>query len=209
LADLLQKVAWLLPVVAWLAPAAPFSHRVHLQQKLTCAVCHTTASKSVKAEDNLLPNRALCAGCHKDSKQVKTPRKLTVTKFNHALHAKFDNIGPTIAKAIESKEYLGNPASIHAPDLQTNNACTSCHRGMERSDDVSPALFPHMADCLVCHNRIDVPFSCSKCHTDGPHLKPASHTNDWIDRHNSSKVPKDKQSCAVCHGRRFTCQGCH
>lgn len=205
----MHKIVLLLPVAVWLAPAAPFSHRVHLEQKLTCAVCHAGATASVKSEDNLLPNPAICAGCHKDTRQVKEPRQSLVTKFNHALHAKFTDIAPKIAAALDSGTYLGKPQDVNRQDLQTTNACASCHRGLERSEEVSEANFPRMADCLVCHTRTDPPFSCSKCHTPGNHLKPVSHTNDWLDRHSSAKVEKDKASCAVCHGRRFTCLGCH
>lgn len=209
MAHLVQKVSWLLPLGLSVAAAAPFSHRVHLQQKLTCAVCHTTAAKSSAAQDNLLPNPAVCSGCHKDAKTTKTPRVLLVTKFNHALHSKLPNLGATIAKAIDSGAYLGKKTDVHRPDLDTSNACMACHRGLDRSDEVSAANFPHMADCLVCHNKIDAPFSCTKCHDEGPHLKPATHANDWLDRHSSKNTPKDLTSCAVCHGRRFTCLGCH
>jgi hypothetical protein len=172
-------------------------------------VCHADATTSVKAEDNLLPNPAICAGCHQDSKQIKAPRSLTITKFNHALHAKLAGIGPAIGKAVDSGAYLGKASDVHRPDLNTANACMACHRGLARSDQVSLAVFPRMADCLVCHNKIDPPFSCVKCHDEGAQLKPASHTNDWLDRHTSRKTPKDTQTCAVCHGRQFTCLGCH
>lgn len=192
-----------------MAPAAPFSHKIHLQQKLTCAVCHSSAAASVKAQDNLLPNPAVCAGCHKDAKTVKAPRQSLVTKFHHALHAKQKEIAPLVAKAIDSGKYLGKPGEVHRPDLNTASACAACHRGLQRSDDVSAGHFPHMAECLVCHDRVDPPFSCVKCHEPGSHLKPATHTNDWLDRHSSTKVEKDKQSCLVCHGRNFTCFGCH
>jgi hypothetical protein len=209
LANLLRKVTWLLPLAISVAAAAPFSHKVHLQKKLTCVVCHTGATKSMKAEDNLLPNPAVCSGCHKDSKQIKAPRVLAVSKFNHALHAKLTGIGAVIGKAIDSGAYLGKASDVHRPDLNTTNTCMACHRGLDRSEEVSLAVFPHMADCLVCHDKIDAPFSCEKCHAENAHLKPASHTNDWLDRHTSRKVPKDKQTCAVCHGRQFTCLGCH
>ena len=191
------------------ASAAPFSHRVHLENKIACAVCHSRATTSVKAEDNLLPNPAVCAGCHKDTKQIKTPRQLTVSKFNHQLHFKLGNVTPVIAKAIDSGAYLGKKSEVDRADLDMTNACAACHRGLHRSDEVSLAAFPKMADCLTCHNQVDPPFSCEKCHNEGASLKPASHSNDWLERHSSTKTPKDKESCAVCHGRRFTCLGCH
>jgi hypothetical protein len=197
-------------VGAWAAPAAPFSHKIHLEQKIACVVCHSRAAVSVKAADNLLPNPAVCSGCHKDVKQVKALRSLTVSKFNHQLHVKLGtSIAPAIAKALESGAYLGKKSNIHFADLTTTNACTGCHRGMERSDAVSLAVFPNMADCLVCHNQVDPPFSCEKCHSPGQSLKPASHTNEWLESHSRKTVVKDKESCAVCHGREFRCLGCH
>jgi hypothetical protein len=114
-----------------------------------------------------------------------------------------------IAKALESGAYLGKKTDVHAADLNTRNACAACHRGLERFDKVSLAAFPKMADCLVCHNQVDPPFSCDKCHDANANLKPATHTNDWLERHSSKATPKDKESCAVCHGREFTCLGCH
>jgi hypothetical protein len=80
---------------------------------------------------------------------------------------------------------------------------------MEESEAVTRANRPRMADCLVCHNRIEPPFSCEKCHDDVARLAPASHTPDWIDVHSSGQAKLDRQSCAVCHGRKFRCQGCH
>ena len=67
-----------------------------------------------------------------------------------------------------------------------------------------------MADCLVCHNKIDNPFSCEKCHTaPAVQLKPPSHTADYVDTHSSGKLQLDKPSCVICHGKEFTCLGCH
>lgn len=209
MANFLQKVVWLLPVVAWIAPAAPFSHKIHLAKNVACVVCHNRASASVKAGDNLLPNPAICTGCHTDARQIKAPRSLTVSKFNHQLHLKLGNVAPVIAKAVDSGAYLGKKSTVHRPDLETTNACAACHRGLEHSDEVSLAVFPNMADCLVCHNKVDAPFSCEKCHDPGQALKPASHTNEWLESHSRRTVVKDKESCAVCHGREFRCLGCH
>jgi hypothetical protein len=40
-------------------------------------------------------------------------------------------------------------------------------------------------------------------------LKPANHTADFLDSHSRKQTVLDKATCAVCHGRRFTCLGCH
>jgi len=66
-----------------------------------------------------------------------------------------------------------------------------------------------MADCIVCHNQIDNPFSCDKCHASGVNLKPASHVEGFMSAHSSGKMNLDKASCTICHGRTFRCLGCH
>ena len=130
-------------------------------------------------------------------------------RFNHALHLKFSNVARVIAAAIDSKNYLAPPPAGLRAQLNTKNACAACHHGIEESEAVSKANFPHMADCLVCHTKLDAPFSCEKCHDPGPHLKPASHVPTYLEAHSSPKAKLDKPSCVVCHGRRFTCLGCH
>jgi hypothetical protein len=215
LAHLLQGLI----VAGWLAAplaAAPsFSHRVHLAQKLTCVTCHSGAPGSTKASDNNLPKPEFCVTCHVAGGKarpveaaIKHPRKLLVTKFNHQLHTKLGNVAPIIARAIDTKAYLSPPGDMRK-HLDTRNACAACHRALEHSDQVSMAAFPRMADCLVCHNQIDPPFSCVKCHDDGPGLKPASHTPEYLDAHTRKGTIKDRETCAACHGRQFTCLGCH
>jgi hypothetical protein len=140
---------------------------------------------------------------------IKNPRDLTVTKFNHALHLKMGNVAPVILAAIKSGKYLSDPGNLASVLANTRHRCVGFHRGLEKSDAVTLAVFPRMADCLVCHSKVDPPFSCSKCHEDNADLKPASHTRDWLDVHSSGKANLDKPSCAVCHGRTFTCLGCH
>ncbi len=166
------------------------------------------AGASSQAADNLLPLRDACVSCHK-SVAIKQPARLTVSKFNHQVHLKLGNVAPVIAAAVKSKAYLSPPGDILV-HLDTKNACAACHRGLNQSDSVTLAAFPRMADCLVCHNKIDPPFSCEKCHTAGADLRPASHhVPGFMDLHNSGKANLDKPSCAVCHGRQFTCSGCH
>ena len=189
------------------AQQAPFSHKQHLALKVSCAKCHVSAAASTASTDNNLPSAAVCGECHKDGRTVRQPRQRTVDKFNHALHGKFGNIAPMLRAAIAGKQYLSPNLPPH---LDTANACAGCHHGIEQSDNVQATNhFPHMADCLVCHNKIDPPFSCEKCHLKPAALKPADHTNDFLDKHNRMKGTLDKTGCAVCHGREFHCLGCH
>ncbi len=71
------------------------------------------------------------------------------------------------------------------------------------------AALPQMADCLVCHTQIEAPFTCEDCHADVAQLKPASHVPHFMDLHSKVNMHLDKSTCALCHGRTFTCMGCH
>jgi hypothetical protein len=187
----------------------PFSHELHLNlpAKLACVSCHSSVQSSTRLEDNNLPPTAICLGCHKEA-SIGQPRPTILSRFNHQRHLALGSIAPVLRAAIESKTYLSPPGDIRR-HLDSTNACTACHRGMEQSNALAKTDLPQMADCLVCHNKIDVPFSCEFCHAKGAALKPANHTPDFLDAHNRRNARLDKESCAVCHGRKFTCMGCH
>ena len=184
----------------------PFSHKLHLRLIADCNACHTAARASTSAQDNLLPSPRVCTPCHKDAAIPPPPR--VPVRFNHALHLKLGNIAPVLARAIDAKIYLSDPAGVRA-HLGGTNPCSACHRGMPESEAVTRAALPNMADCLVCHTQIDPPDSCEFCHARGMPLKPANHTPDFLDSHSRKNARLDKTTCAVCHGRRFTCLGCH
>jgi len=202
----------LLIVLTWCSTvgAAPFSHRLHLRMNLECAACHTAAAHSTRIDDNLLPAKEVCLNCHRETEiQIPPPPVTRITSFSHAQHLKMGNVAPLLALAIDKKNYL-QPANEIRRHLNTRNPCVACHRGLEESDHVTHAALPQMADCLVCHSQIENPFSCETCHGKNiESLKPADHTANFMDTHSAGKLHLDKATCAVCHGRRFTCMGCH
>ena len=194
-----------------------FPHDVHLDQGLDCAGCHTSASKSNKAEDRLLPNAEMCRVCHSGQiaaeidlapLEAKQPPERTY-RFDHASHLKLGNAAAQIAAAIDADKYMGKPGDLRR-FLDTENSCVACHRGLDESKTVSEKPhMPQMADCIVCHNEIDNPFTCPNCHNEGVELRPADHTRSFIDLHSTGKLGLDKQTCLPCHGRNFACMGCH
>ena len=187
----------------------PFSHELHLKlpAKLACLSCHSSVSASTKLEDNNLPPVAICKGCHQDPR-IGNPKPTILSRFNHKQHLALGNVAPVIRAAIDAKTYLSPPGDIRR-HLDSANACAACHRGMEHSTELAKSDFPQMADCLVCHNKIDAPFSCELCHEKSAALKPANHVADFHDTHSRKNNGLDKTACAVCHGRKFTCLGCH
>ena len=136
------------------------------------------------------------------------PAQPPLKEFSHKKHLKLGNVAPVIAAAIDKGTYLGRGDQIRK-HLNSSNPCAACHRGLDESDAVSKANMPQMADCLVCHNKIDPPDSCQFCHPKNAKLKPVNHTPDFLDTHTRKNSGLDMQSCAVCHGRKFTCLGCH
>jgi hypothetical protein len=186
----------------------PFSHRVHLALKLECTNCHAAALNSAHLEDDLLPKVDVCLKCHKTA-TIQTPPTTRLARFDHQLHLKLGKIAPIIAAAIDHKTYFSPPSATLRADLNTTNACQACHRGLEVSDKPDHGAFPQMADCLVCHSQIAPPDSCEFCHAKGADLKTVAHTPDFLDTHTTGKLGLDLKSCAICHGRKFHCLGCH
>jgi hypothetical protein len=195
------------------APPRPFSHKYHLTQVSACENCHTEAVNSTKASDNLLPAKEACVMCH-DEVHIMGPRPASgVQKFNHAHHVKMGSAAPLIAGAVKSGQYLG----LEAPSLEVlanaKDACSGCHYGILASENVPhdkpvKAHFPQMADCLTCHSKIQPPESCKQCHEEStPNFRPTSHTADFGDTHSQKTLAKT--GCFTCHGRKFTCKGCH
>ncbi len=172
-------------------------------------MCHSSAAVSTRLEENNLPPKKSCTPCHRDGVRIKLPRAVELSRFNHAVHVRLGGaVAAALIRALEEKTYLGTPGELRA-QLEGANVCTACHRGLADSDQVTAEAFPRMADCLVCHSRIEPPLSCEYCHGPGRDLRPATHTPDFLDSHANGKMQLDKQSCALCHGRRFRCLGCH
>jgi len=194
------------------APKRPFSHKYHLTQVTACENCHTAAPTSTKAADDLIPDKSACATCH-DEVEIGSARPTGVQKFNHAKHVPMGSVAPLIAAAIKNKSYLGVNPPTAASLAAANDACTGCHHGIAESESVphdkpNKHHFPQMADCLTCHNKISPPDSCSQCHVPtAPNFRPTSHTTEFSDKHSDKTL--SKVGCASCHGRKFTCKGCH
>jgi hypothetical protein len=193
--------------VALVASAAPFSHRVHLKLKPDCTSCHTSVTHSTRVEDNNLPSAVACKPCH-EGVTIPPPPQTLLAHFSHEKHLQLGNVAPILAKAIDKGQYLSPPGDIRS-QLNGTNPCLACHRGMDTSDAVSRVNMPQMADCLVCHSKIELPFSCEECHGAGAKLRPADHPPEYLESHSRPDARFDKTTCTVCHGRRFRCLGCH
>jgi len=194
----------------------------HQLQKviLLAAAAATLTAQEFPHKEALAKNGGVCQPCHaavlKSTEVTKrASRPVKWIRFNHEFHLKMGNVAPVLLKAIENETYLkglgADPAVVKPWLEKAALPCTACHRGL--TEAASPVLakqnYPHMSDCLVCHNKIDNPFSCETCHVeDAKTLRPASHlAHGFADGHSKKDVAKAE--CAVCHGKKFTCLGCH
>ena len=194
-----------------------FPHQTHLAMGLDCGTCHSKAAESSDVGDDLLPNHALCESCHNGQTApaidfaplAERAAEVRTFRFDHSFHLGLGEIAPLIAAAIDSGNYYGKPGDARR-FLDNASGCSACHRGLEESTQVLAGVhMPQMADCIVCHTKIDNPFSCPECHVEGANLRPADHTREFIDTHSTGKAGLDKISCQPCHGRDFGCMGCH
>ena len=194
-----------------------FSHRLHLKEVgASCVDCHDSVRVSTVASDFNLPKEEDCLACHDGQKVSKVDTRALSSwqtndrtfHFNHSFHLKLGNVAPILAAAIDSGTYLGKADHIRHY-LGTENPCQACHRGLENTDFSTEANLPQMSDCLVCHSEIDNPYSCQKCHIEGVNLKPDNHTRGFADLHATGRLNMDTSTCLPCHGRDFTCKGCH
>jgi c(7)-type cytochrome triheme protein len=199
------------------AQDSAFPHRPHLAMGLDCQTCHPAAPASEDATDNLLPDGQVCGACHNGQTapeidvsalaQRQAPERSY--RFDHSFHLGLGDVAPLIAGAIDTGNYFGKPGEARR-FLEGGNACSACHRGLQESLAVDSARnMPMMGDCIVCHTRIDNPFTCKECHRANVDLMPEDHTREFIDLHSTGKIALDKLSCLPCHGRNFACMGCH
>lgn len=196
--------AWLLAALF----AADFSHKAHLALQPDCAACHTAAAASKSMADNLLPGPEACRRCHEAPPAIGAPRATPIRAFDHSLHTKLGNVASVILRAIDSGEHLSPRAKEKRARLaDTKRNCAGCHQGIEQAETRAQIAPPGMSDCLVCHNQIETPFSCAKCHAPEMKLKPQNHLDSFIDGHTNVQLAKTE--CRSCHGRSFTCMGCH
>ncbi len=213
----MRLAALLLAIAPVAAQDWEFPHRAHLAVGLDCPACHPQAETSNSSADHLVPDGQVCGACHNgqtapevDVSHLAQAEPVERTyRFDHGFHLGLENPAPLIAAAIDSGNYYGKPGDARR-FLDGATGCTGCHRGLEESVAIdTPVHMPRMGDCIVCHTRVDNPFSCSECHVSGANLMPANHTRRFVDQHSTGRIQLDKPSCLPCHGRNFACMGCH
>jgi hypothetical protein len=176
LAHLLQAVA--LTFAATIAQGADFSHRAHLAMGFQCTACHVSVTTSTRAEDNNLPPRAVCLGCHQDV-AIKSPRPTALARFNHEKHV-------TAITCLQCHRGMDQSEVTSAANFPPMASCIVCHNQVDipvscafchaQTMKLLPANHvvdfidthsrvkhsaPEKQACEICHGRN---FHCAGCH---------------------------------------------
>jgi Cytochrome c7 and related cytochrome c len=155
-----------------------FDHAAHARLGATCEGCHTAATTSAVAGDNLIPGEAACRGCHKIDRA--TPGK-TVGKGEgparcDACHVDSTGNGWMPVNAVSQPPRV----ALVRPNLKFNHrlhaargiGCELCHASAPMQAMVTRADLPMMASCLTCHNGKhegnQATARCGACHPTQP-----------------------------------------
>lgn len=163
---------------------------VHKQAGLSCHHCHggdptneelaKEKSKGFIGKPQIQDIPSLCSKCHSDIEYMR--------QFNPKLNTD------------QYQQYL---TSIHGKKLQQGDkkvaTCISCHgvHNIKNSKDPSSPVFP-----------TNIPFTCSKCHSDSQYMKEYKIPTDQLEKYKNSKHGKmllehsdiSAPRCNICHG---------
>ena len=172
-----------------------FSHQFHVGEAgIACADCHTEASKSTKASDNLLAKMEACKNCHEE------PMKSNCTYC----HMDADSTAYTATKN-PIRELMFSHQQ-HVEDQKV--PCETCHTVLDKAGAATGELVPAMTVCVTCHNDKKATNACEKCHTNLASLRPADHNRtDFVHEHKQEARLGDAR-CGACHSQE-TCIDCH
>jgi hypothetical protein len=158
-----------------------FSHKVHVDRKVDCAVCHGEMKNVGLATRQQLPKMATCFECHNGRQASNACATCHVTQPSGRLQLTFDS---GILRPMQ-----GNPLGMdHGPRFEFNHGTRAA---VARQT------------CMECHSES----SCQQCH-DGM-TKPLSvHPNDYLTLH-PVQARTDSARCESCHRFQSFCAACH
>jgi c(7)-type cytochrome triheme protein len=172
------------PRSAFPDPNIIFPHKVHVDRKVDCQVCHQDMANVVLATRDQLPKMEVCLTCH-DGRQAAN-----ACATCHVTGAKGGRILVSFANTPDKlRPMAGNPLGIdHGIRFDRNhggrtmmeqNTCMECHADRE---------------CLACHDGLMKPLTV--------------HPNDYITLH-PIQARQDSVRCDACHRRQTFCAACH
>ncbi len=159
-----------------------FPHKLHVEKKVDCAVCHGDLEKVKLATTSQLPKMETCLKCHDGQQASNACATCHLTQPG----------GGKLRLAFTSgmlRPFAGDPLGMdHGPRFEfthgtrasiARSTCMECHA--ER-------------DCQACHDALQKPLSV--------------HPNDFITLH-PLQARADVTRCTSCHREQSFCAACH
>ena len=172
-----------------------FDHKFHVTDAgIACQDCHTKATNSESAKDNLNPTMDDCAACH----DVKDEKNCNLCHYD-GVYKKFKT--PKTELIFSHKHHI----------VDEKMQCMDCHKDLDKVkfSKESAAGFPNMETCYSCHNMQKASNNCESCHSNLTNLKPQNHLKvNFLNEHTVTDASNSKNNCMMCHSDNF-CQVCH
>lgn len=158
-----------------------------------CASCHANVATSALVKEGHPDSTSVCLSCHGE---VAHPAP-SPTPPSGSPHPP----GWVQAHGKDASPVPDSCASCHGPEY-----CSACH---------ARASFPHAADWIKTHGKIEEargPKACALCHPPtfckGCHGTEIPHRDNWLSQHPWVTPPGGTSACLVCHARS-DCATCH
>lgn len=187
-----------------------FNHKVHLDNKVNCTLCHGAVAATEKLTEKNMPKMAVCMNCH-DGNRASSECALC-----HGTRLTLKDLHPGDWRhqhgeiATFKRDYC---VSCHKKE----SYCVDCHSGdnLTRMTHDLNYRYTHGLDarakenrCLTCH---DARSFCNDCHLRERRMPLEHSTANWRDRHGLAAI-SDVENCSICHDTPDpTCarSGCH
>jgi hypothetical protein len=182
-----------------------FPHKPHIEQELTCDMCHEMDSD---IENGItMPLFGVCLTCHEEGDDV-------FSKCDQCHKEK--NVKPTEDSIYSHKPLYQKFLSKDWQDVKYDHSaldeesdCLACHQGIAKSEFSSIENLPTMKVSMDVHEEMGEPNDCEKCHIAlNKWTKPETHNSRWNETHGRLMVFQEKDSCLLCHEEE-TCFTCH
>jgi len=163
------------------APNLHFNHKVHVDRKVDCGVCHGPMNSVGLATRNQLPKMETCLKCHDGQTADASCKTCHLKGVSGRIQLTF------VSGLLRPQQ--GNPQGMdHGPRFEFNHANRA-------------AL--NRQTCMECHADSE----CQQCH-DGMQKPLSVHPNDFITLH-PVQARMDVTRCQSCHRMQSFCASCH
>ncbi len=188
-----------------------FSHKLHLNESITCETCHVNVEKAQTVTEGLhLPQMATCMDCH------KTPQTI---EGCYMCHQRNEILRPAnhLADWKHNHGMVSETNGQSCKTCHTESYCTNCHQGDNLDNQAHPADFiithsisykVRESDCMSCHQSKEY---CVDCHTHVNFVVPTDHQlSNWPADGHAQAARNDYDNCTVCHpAGDVICSPCH